>query len=430
MTSLQGRRRFLGIGGSALLRPSLCIPALVGPSLALVSRPASAFPWVMALSAASSLTGMMASSQAGDGGLSAAIEANLEYLRVMSKQLTSLQTGLASVMSAINQLDDKFRMALRAETALTLHNRIGAQIKNYNNEYERYSKGGFPTVGAWQIDSITVSNLQQIDFALETAVNEVDKNGFYGPLTALQLPTAMFSALAVRVGLKERTEALAIRANQYLARFDACLDEANPASTASIMNDGKAGLDKATLELADLKVPMPSGDDTTRKALFDLVGALECRGFETQPPGDCRANCTTQHHTTSVYTSRPEIFRDDSTGANQAGGLIRPLAVSEGTPVLKQRTLKPFDESAFPGALRDTVSSVKNDFGRHCPGSEEPYKKAAEALFKTDLERLQRIRKAVDVYNENLGTVALCASAIANLAVARRAVIQSFERSA
>lgn len=431
MVTYEARRRFLQSAGGVLLRPRSRLAILTGGSLAFVSPPASAFPWTVALSAASTLSGLMASSQGGNGGISATLEAGLEYMRVMSGQLTSIQTGLASLMSAVSQLEQKFRQALQAERTIELHHAVGAQIKNYRDEFERYTKGGFTTFSDWQGDPSTVSNLQDIDFALNTAVNTVEQYQIYGPLTGLQLPTALFCAMAIRVGLRDRNEALAARANQYLARFDACGDESIPNSTAAQMKAGLASLTDATNKLQALNVPIPEESDMARKAVLDLAVAAECHGYETQPKGDCRANCTTSQVTIMTFSSHPEIFRDTAAGIDKAGGLIQPLSLSDGQPVIKDRrfTTKR-DANPFPDLKRTSVSAEKSDFGMQCPSDDATYRKAAEGYMANDLAKLQTIRAAVDQYNICLGQVALCAIASANLLVARQAIIKSFSRPA
>lgn len=371
----------------------------------------------------------MASSQGGNGGISATLEAGLEYMRVMSGQLTSIQTGLASLMSAVSQLEQKFRQALQAERAIELHHAVGAQIKNYRDEFERYTKGGFSTFSDWQGNSSTVSNLQDIDFALNTAVNTVDQYQLYGPLTGLQLPTALFCAMALRVGLRDRNEALAVRANQYLARFDACGDESIPNSMAAQMKAGLANLTEATKKLQALNVPIPEESDMARKAVLDLAVAAECRGYETQPKGDCMANCTTSEVSILTISARSEIFRDTAAGIDQAGGLIRPLALSDGQAVIRDRAFltKP-NANPFPNLPKTYVSAEKSLFGMACPNGDEAYKKAAEGYMANDFAKLQTIRAAVDQYNICLGQVALCAIASASLLVARQAIIKSFSR--
>lgn len=426
----KSRRRFLRGSAAALIGPRTGLAALVGGGLLIVSPSASAFPWAVALSAASTLSGLIASGQRGDGGLSAALEANLEYMRVMSGQLTSIQTGLVSLMAAVNQLDEKFRQTLQAERAVELHNNVGAQIKNYRDEYERFMRGRFPTFSAWQDDLSTVSNLQDIDFALNTAVNTVDQYRLYGPLMALQLPTALFCALAVRVGLKERNEGLAVRANQYLARFDACGDESIPGSTASQLKTGLAGLAEATKSLQALGVTIPDESEAARKSVLDLTVAAQCNGYETQPKGDCQANCATSDVVIRTFTFRADIYRDTAAGANQTGGLIYPLAVSDGQPVIKERVdttkQKPMP---FPNLPRAYVAAEKSAFGMACHSDDAVYRKAAEDYLTKDLARLQSIKAAVDQFNVNLGQVALCASASASLQVARQALLKSFSRS-
>ena len=429
MITHEARRRFLQSAAGVVLRPRTGLAALTAGSLVFVSPPASAFPWTVALSAASTLSGLMASSQGGNGGISATLEAGLEYMRVMSGQLTSIQTGLASLMSAVNQLEQKFRQALQVERAIELHHDVGAQIKNYRNEFERYAKGGFPTFSDWQNDLSTVSNLQKIDFSLNTAVNTVDEYQLYGPLTALQLPTALFCAMAVRVGLKDRNEALAARANQYLARFDARGDESSPNSTAAQMTAALANLAEATKTLQTLNVTIPQESDMARKAVLDLAVAAECHGYETQPTGDCTANCTTSQVSTLTFSAHSDIYRDAAAGIDQAGGLIRPLALSDGQPVIKDRTFTTKrDPKPFPNFPKAYVTAQKSDFGMSCPVDDATYRKAAEGYMANDLAKLQTIRAAVDQYNICLGQVALCASALASLLVARQAIIKSFSR--
>lgn len=426
------RRRILLRIGGALLALRTRLTFMVGGAALTTSAPAHAFPWgTVALSSMSSLSGLIASSQRGDGGISTALNASLGYLRVMADQLTSIQTALIDIMEAISGLDEKFRDSLNEQRAKVLHQAVGAQISNYADEYERYQRGDFSTFSAWQKHDLTKNNLTLIDHDLNSAVNAEEKNRSFGPLTAHQLPAAMFCAMAVRVGLGDSPSSIAVRATQYFRRFDMCSDGSIANSTMAQMNAALAGLRESAALLKGLGVEIPPETSNGVTSFVDRTFAVVCSEWETQPKGDCMADCTSVSYQSRLYRAVGQVMRGVINGTPENEFLVRPLVANEISLQLLKRenTLdspgKPFPGLPFPGVPIQELESKLTAFGRSCPGDAPTWDNSAFTFLKADKEKFPTIRSTVDVYNKHLGHVALCSTALAGLFVARQAALRS-----
>ena len=422
-TDIGRRQILLGMGLAPWVRRT-GLSLMTGGAALTVSAPAHAIPWAVALSAASALSGLIASSQKGDGGVSATLNASLDYLRVMSGQLTSIQTALANIMQSISALDQKFRDALSEQQAKELNQKVATQIASYANEYERYTSSGFATFSAWQKDSLTKKTLYDINTGLENAVNAEGVNGSLGPLTAHQLPAAMFCAMAVRVGLGDSPASISVLVAQYLRRFERCADGNVADSTMAQMNAALGTLRESAAQLKGLGVEIPPETVDGATSFVDRKFAVACQQFEKQPSGDCQGNCTSVSFYSRLYRAVGRVTRGVIDGAPSNDILVRPLVVGDiSLEMLEKQNRK--KSEAFPGVPSQTLSAEVNQYGSECPTDDAVWMKSALTALKPEQEKIPAVRLAVNTYNFNLAQVALCSTALAGLLVARQAALRS-----
>lgn len=431
------RRRLLTLvaAGSANALPRV-VPTVLGVALLGYAPTASAYVQV-ALAAASVVSNMIASSQKGDGGIGATLQATLQYQRVMSEQLTSIQTGLAEVLKAVQNMEKVVRDQLQESRAKQLITGVEAQVKNYRDEYARFVNGQFVSLEDWMLHPLTKPNLLSIDQGLRTAVNSLEAESFIGPLAALQLPVAMFTALAVRTALGESDPARRVLAQGYLDRFAACSDASRAGSTAAEMRAALDRYKQSLNRLGDLGVSMTADGNLSNVEIVNLKRVVECSFVETEPPGDCRSNCSSTEAYWDLYSLTASLRLDNITGAAGAATTIRPVALDGGTVLHVKSEMrhskKGKGDTPFPGIPTIYLPATKipgpdNTNLPSCGGRDRQEEKFREA-FKSDISRVAQVKEALNIYNANLAYLGLCSSALAGLLVARQSVLRAFGRA-
>jgi len=235
---------------------------LVGlPIVACVATPksANAFPVAAALSVAASVCGMLGSKKGGSGSMDAMLTANLEYQRVMSRQLTNIQMGLADILTKLNSLDAAIKNMFYIERMARLHSEIGGAIILYRQAITESSvfEGGYE---AWSADSVVRSKMFHILHRLGDALAEVEHGGWADATTSLYLPAAMFTSMGVQSALGIPRSGLMASAQEIL---DLMARAANPQvqnSAASSLLQRTSAMRKLSKDLSDEGLILPDAD--------------------------------------------------------------------------------------------------------------------------------------------------------------------------
>jgi hypothetical protein len=226
---------------------------------ALLPTRVAAEPVTIALAVASTVAGLIAANNRSDGGMGAILKTTLEYQRVMSQQLLSLQQGMGELLVKVNALPGEIQRQLHQERLNALHAKLGGLVVRYHQEASvRASR--FNSYQEWTEDNNTKVVLNDILIQLDQVAGEVVRGRWIDALTALYLPSAVYTSLAVRGALGERPEQLKAEAQRYLDLFQLVESDDEFGSAASDLVIRSSNVEQATKELAAQRLVVPNTD--------------------------------------------------------------------------------------------------------------------------------------------------------------------------
>jgi hypothetical protein len=269
-----------------------CLPRWLIPTtgigLTVVSTPVRAEPVTLCLAAASAIAGLIAANNRSDGGLSAVLQATLEYQRVMAAQLKAITSALADLYTKVAALPDEMRHALHEERLAELRGQIGDAAERYTVEVERSEK--FDSYAAWQNNHETQNQLRSINEQVDKAVASIISRSWLDSMTALYVPTACSLILVTRVALKEPPELLVVQARRFSRLLQRIANPLDVSSTAADLDIRVKSAAKLTGQLRELGFVVPP--DTKVGVTVALLQPLAIRDYEpattklvrTRPP--------------------------------------------------------------------------------------------------------------------------------------------------
>jgi hypothetical protein len=230
MQTRTSRRGFLraSVASSAAIWPlgMLGTSTLLGGALIPTTSRAQVMEAMMV---ASAVSGLIAARKKGDGGIGAMMQANLQYQRVMSEQLQSLQTGMAEVLKAIQALSADLRAMLRAERLGQLHGVIGASIIQYHETVKAAADSGI-SYQEWTQDRIAREWMLKVRFRLSEAITLVKQERWRDATTSLYLPAAMFANLGAMSFLGMRDGEMKSFTQNYLDMMESAVSDTAPST--------------------------------------------------------------------------------------------------------------------------------------------------------------------------------------------------------
>lgn len=309
---LASRRGFMSQSCASFLQLGMksAVGRLVAvPIAASIATPnsANAFPVAAALSVAASVCGMLGTKKSGDGGMGAMLSASLEYQRVMSKQLTSIQLGLAEILAKINSLEPVIRNMLYLERMARLQAEIGGCIILYRQAITESSvfDGGYE---AWSTNDVVRSKLFHIMHRLADALAEVEHGGWADATTSLYLPAAAFTSMGVNAALGMPRSGMMASAQEVLDLMARAADPEIQNSAAASLRQRIGSMAKLSTALSNEGLILPDIDKLTGISL--RLGSVRVQDYYA---GTTR----TQEKCKTVHERRGGGGRK---GGNEGGG--------------------------------------------------------------------------------------------------------------
>jgi hypothetical protein len=158
------RRELLGRTASLLALQTLP-RALVGAVSMVLMGTRDARAWVMAaVAVASTVVGMIAAHNAGDGGIGAMLSANYELLKVAISELDDIQTRLTEIYKKIAELPDEVDRLLIENNARQLQIQLRSVVRGSLEKLQ--NRDPALTFEQWRKDGTTQQRNKKLDAGL------------------------------------------------------------------------------------------------------------------------------------------------------------------------------------------------------------------------------------------------------------------------
>jgi hypothetical protein len=401
-------------------------------------------PVTIGLAIGSTIAGLIASSNRSDGGIGAMLQANLQYQRILTEQLVSIQDALVDVMTKLNSMPDEFRRELREGRLADLHAKLGQQVLRYKHEvHVRASK--FGSYQAWQSNELTRSELDDIRNNFSSVAAEVERGAWLDPLTALYLPVAAFTSLGVRTALGEQREPLKAEAQRFLTLLSLVEDSSQPGSTAAELVRLKDIADQQRKELLTFGYAAPIDASTAVEAQV-LMGRLNIQDFTPRHITVRRPQkCSLRNRAHPDYGDG-DCHDDNDWAPDRFGELegfayyavIKPSVVSnpgaKGTGSIEIQQLRVSSELSTKSVAATAAAPTGKQVAveRVDAQTREARMASAQKLPPYDIAKANRelFERAVLRYNQTLVLIAIGASALVAAATCKRALLHTFEATA
>jgi hypothetical protein len=195
-------------------------------------RSARAEPFTIAIAIVAAVAGMIASNNAGGGGLGDFLNAINKKLDIAIDQLASLQEAVSAVLQKLANLDTEIESALHNDDLRRLHDltysavlRYASQIlpvrKQYNSDVDYRKSPG------------ALADIQSILNDLSSATAQLQAKQAYGPTTGMVIPAAFFLENSLLLLRGDKPVDIAARLQSSVDWLDRVADPAAPASAAS-----------------------------------------------------------------------------------------------------------------------------------------------------------------------------------------------------
>jgi hypothetical protein len=270
MNALNRRQLLSGTAATVIARGS-CFSSVLATSI--VTRPASAEPVTVAIAVAAAIAGMIAAHNRRSP-----LGSYFQYLSgkidIVIAQLTTIQSGLALVISKLAELDEILTKGL-AENAIKELHEIGGVLVGYDKLREILAN--YPQDEAFRNAGRSIMAVDERIARIQHAVEMLISKGAFGPATALIMPSCFFVEYSLLTLRNEPSRNLlgAMRANRrWIDRF---LDAGDPKSTASYV--AKATTAEANAYKAALESPLGA-----RLGMKPGSAALLCVGYNHHKP--------------------------------------------------------------------------------------------------------------------------------------------------
>lgn len=280
---------------SALPRPAALRLAALGSVGIAAHQPAHAEPITICLAVASAVMNMVAAANSSDGGIGGLLKATLDYQRILSSQVASLQLAMAEVLAKLNELEPKIAALFFQNRVKELQEQIGGAILSYQNI--ALSLGTGLSFQEWCADQNVRRTLTAIDEDLMRAAGRIEAGSYYDALTAVYLTPAVYTSLGVKAALGYSTIQLKAEAQRYLNIFSKIADENTAGSAASELKVRLAKQDELKSKLEAIGYPKSAWSSPTDAAV--TVWRVVVVDYAPAPP-DPRCNrpdgeCTRPH---------------------------------------------------------------------------------------------------------------------------------------
>jgi hypothetical protein len=224
-------RRTLLLGSVSTFAARTLPRAVLGatPILFLDTQPAQA--WVMAaVAVASTVAGMIAANNRGDGGLGAMLSANYELLQVALAKLDDIQDRLTDIFKQLLDLPDKVDQLLKQQDTRRLHTELLAVVRGYTEKLT--NRDPSLTDAQWCSDPNTQRDMGNLLSRLEKARQEVNVQNLLDPATALVATNLGFVETNIKNVLGyRRYEIVGTLTNIYMPWLDMILNPLRSDST-------------------------------------------------------------------------------------------------------------------------------------------------------------------------------------------------------
>lgn len=239
---------------------ALISPAL-GVSTLLASKTASAEPVTVAvcLAVASVVFDAVKAHNNSDGGMSAMLKASLEYQRVISSQLSSVQQGIADVLLRLGTLEGAVANVAEQGRIGKMHDELSGASRQYINVTTRR---GYDTYQEWVQAKDVQNELEQIAIILNKNFAIAEANQWLGPTSALYLTAATHTLLAIKFAQGRSTKVIQGYAEQLLDIYARVEETKISTSTAALSLSAQTKFQNAVRELEKLGfVVKPAADE-------------------------------------------------------------------------------------------------------------------------------------------------------------------------
>jgi len=191
--------------------------------------------------------------------MGAMLSASLDYQRIMSKQLTSIQLGLAEILTKLNSLEPAIKNLLYLERMDRLQADIGGCVILYRQAITESSvfNGGYD---AWSTNEVVRSKLFHILHRLADALAEVEHGGWADATTSLYLPAAVFTSLGVNAALGMPRSGMMASAQEVLDLMSRAADPEIENSAAASLRQRIASMTKLSADLSGEGLILPDID--------------------------------------------------------------------------------------------------------------------------------------------------------------------------
>ena len=141
------------------------------------------------------------------------LNASLDYQRLMFNQLTSLQLGMAEVLTQLHSIKEDIRLVVDRVWLDKTQADLKIIVELYSQEIQALAHMDYER---WTQDSYIRQKLAAISFKADEAAADIKTGSKLDVLTCLQLPALMYASLGTQSALGRSNEALKHTAQRFL----------------------------------------------------------------------------------------------------------------------------------------------------------------------------------------------------------------------
>jgi hypothetical protein len=418
------RRTLLHLPFAALTKRLMPFSPLAA---ALHSQPARAEPVTIALAVAGAAVSLIQANNQSDGGLSATLQAGLDYHRLAAQQLLSIQDALKEVLLRLNGLGAEVEHIFLKSRLASLSTDLRGAIIRYRDELE--GANDYRSYQEWQSNEHVRTRLKDISREVDAAVSKLEAENWLNATTAMMFPSAMNLTFAVRTALGENRDQLAGPARKFWNLFDLVRDGKQPGSTAKELELLNQSLQAELHILKSFGMTIPDNESIlSREALLMVITVQDYTGpqrhtvFVQQKPTPLQSRMGEAGTIVERARVNPERFGERSTFAITSKVPNIVVEAAPGSTGIRQLGLPaPISVSRyFRHAYMSSVqpSDDQISVSRYEARDEVSRKAALEALgvMAEGEKRREALTLSIAKYNSICSRIALCLAAL-NLAV-------------
>lgn len=195
-------------------------------------------------------------------------QASVDYLRILSTQVGSLQDGVAYIILSLEKIRDHINKQFELASLRTLHEALGKVQYRYRLLMDSASDSA--SFQEWRKTKNFESDWRELETQVDNALDLAANSQRSDALTTLLLASVLHVAIGAYLAMDRTTHEMKVRVQAVLDIFEKAANPAVPLSAAQALAQGTAELLDVRGRLANEGVQLPLNGGSARVELASI----------------------------------------------------------------------------------------------------------------------------------------------------------------